>query len=372
MGTPGYMAPEQIRDASSVDRRADLWSLGCILYRLTCGVPPFEGDDIIELFNSVANGDFLSSRDIRRDLPEKVHDCIEALLTVDRTHRVADCTDVIAYLDGDITELRRPLFPGTLPKALSPHTDRPRWLPGTSEAAEVARSQFDETLGHLPKLKPFRDPQHDWVETPGPRQRIEDLPALLADTSDPHEQVTIAPAPVRRTVRKGWMVGLAGVGAIGAAAVVIVGAVGLAFFIVSLGGGSTTETDEVALTDVTAPPPEPAPVMIQPDPPPNVVEPALERPTPTPPPIPVPPRPVPVRPAAGATASVSFTGAKQLWLESEESGEAFRSLGAVPAGTYKIKAIFEGEPNVAVAGRITLRDGQQLTLRCVPDFQQCK
>src|SRR5262249_50271263 len=45
LGTPGYMAPEQAR-GEAVGPPCDLFSLGCVLYRLTTGKPPFPGDNI--------------------------------------------------------------------------------------------------------------------------------------------------------------------------------------------------------------------------------------------------------------------------------------------------------------------------------------
>jgi len=49
VGSPGYMSPEQLCDASAADERSDIWSLGVVLYELLAGVPPFRADNMIEL-----------------------------------------------------------------------------------------------------------------------------------------------------------------------------------------------------------------------------------------------------------------------------------------------------------------------------------
>jgi WD40 repeat protein len=53
LGTPAYMAPEQARQ-QHVDPRCDLFSLGCVLYHLTTGEPPFQGADVISTLMAVA------------------------------------------------------------------------------------------------------------------------------------------------------------------------------------------------------------------------------------------------------------------------------------------------------------------------------
>lgn len=53
-GTPLYMAPELIRE-ESYDHKADLWSLGCIMYQILVGAPPFNTDSLLTLIRLICD-----------------------------------------------------------------------------------------------------------------------------------------------------------------------------------------------------------------------------------------------------------------------------------------------------------------------------
>ena len=56
-GTPYYMAPEIINE-TNYDKKSDLWSIGCILYLMMTGVPPFNGVNDAEIIAKIKLGKY--------------------------------------------------------------------------------------------------------------------------------------------------------------------------------------------------------------------------------------------------------------------------------------------------------------------------
>jgi len=101
LGTPQYMSPEQIKQSKGVDTRADIWSLGVILYELTTGSLPFapgEGDGIGAMFGLILHTDPTPPRAARPDLPEGLERVILTCLARDREERFRDVGELAEAL----------------------------------------------------------------------------------------------------------------------------------------------------------------------------------------------------------------------------------------------------------------------------------
>ena len=71
VGTPAYMAPEQARGIKEVDERADVYSLGAVLYHLLTGSPPFVGDEAGVVLTRVLTEDPPRPRDLEPRDPRR-------------------------------------------------------------------------------------------------------------------------------------------------------------------------------------------------------------------------------------------------------------------------------------------------------------
>ena len=368
MGTPRYMAPEQIRDAKHVDARADIFSMGAILYEMVTRHQAFPGDDTLELFKSIDEGRFIPPREHVPDLPERMDAAIRSALQVKRDDRPPS-----------IRELQR-IWQGR--------------APGLAASGGVSIAVTEATLGEDADAAP----PHVEGELDTPTARIPAPPKAPAAAVAPTlpEEPGESDGTARASRPALYLIAVA--------LLLMVG--GVAWRLSGPAERTAGSGPPVALADTSpavaaaAPPPEAAApetatVAVGPDRTRSAVgaPPASQAPAPSKAPEPeaaptaAPPAPAPASPQASPspaptssaapeaapdppsnTASVRFEGARTIWLESDEG--RFEA-GAVPAGRYRVTVFFDGVEPVTV-GEITLTAGDQRVLRCSSSLRSCR
>ena len=132
LGTAAYMAPEQAR-GKALDKRADIWSFGCVVYELLTGTRAFGGDDTTDTLAFVITKDPDWSA-LPAEVPAAIRKVLHRCLEKDRNRRFADIADVRLDIEDALTAA-----PGATAAVITvPSASGSRHLVGIASAAAVA------------------------------------------------------------------------------------------------------------------------------------------------------------------------------------------------------------------------------------------
>jgi TolB-like protein/tRNA A-37 threonylcarbamoyl transferase component Bud32 len=109
VGTPHYMSPEQSLGADHADGRSDIYSLGCVLYEMLAGQPPFDGPNSRAILARHAMEQVPSIRIVRQSVPEELEDAVMQSLEktpADRFQKMSEMADLLADLEPTVATRR--------------------------------------------------------------------------------------------------------------------------------------------------------------------------------------------------------------------------------------------------------------------------
>ncbi len=139
LGTPAYMAPEQVRSARTVDHRADLYAFGCVAYELLTGAPPFAGRSHRATLAAQLEERPAPIAAQRPDLPPAFADLVMRCLAKAPPERPASAAELVRMLDAAVAPggsgtTATAVAPGPAGSPRSRDAARPRAMPDTLAA----------------------------------------------------------------------------------------------------------------------------------------------------------------------------------------------------------------------------------------------
>jgi serine/threonine protein kinase len=143
LGTPNFMAPEQMLNAKNVDARCDVYGLGATLYMMTTGAIPFGANEpLVTLLKKKARNEYTPPRKLQRKLSGRVEEVIKRAMDANIDHRYQTCRDFIAALGGKSSVKTQP--PSSQP--LSKEKQPSEISADKNHSEPVSERQLDESV----------------------------------------------------------------------------------------------------------------------------------------------------------------------------------------------------------------------------------
>jgi serine/threonine protein kinase len=121
IGTPQYMSPEQI-SGKNVDPRSDIYALGCLVYEMITGRPPFTGDDDFQVLYKQVHEPHEPLRKLIPEAPPALEGVLACALAKDPEQRYSTMADMAAALEAAMSDLDRALTRSQASaRAVKPH-----------------------------------------------------------------------------------------------------------------------------------------------------------------------------------------------------------------------------------------------------------
>ena len=122
LGTPTYMSPEQAMGERDIDARVDVYALGCVVYEMLTGEPPFTGATAQAIVAKLIADTPRPIREIRRSVPEHVDDAVRTALEKLPADRFASAAEFAGALKGGATPRTRTTRSASRRSTIDSHT----------------------------------------------------------------------------------------------------------------------------------------------------------------------------------------------------------------------------------------------------------
>jgi serine/threonine-protein kinase len=143
------MAPVQVFGEMDVDHRADVWSVGVLIYECLTGTKPVDGENIGQMFKTIVTGNMMPLEKRAPDLPADIAAVVGRMLVVDRDKRAPDLRELYETLKryGSVSAVS---FGSAADVTLSGDTD-PQKLVALVPSTDGVSSSFESTTPPTPK-----------------------------------------------------------------------------------------------------------------------------------------------------------------------------------------------------------------------------